>query len=78
MEDKVLEIVVDITGEPEISEERDLDLFENGLIDSLGIVSLIVRLEEAFDIVIAPSELEREDFNTVNKITAVVKEKVGQ
>lgn len=41
--------------------------------DSLGVVDVIVELEEEFDIVISPTEVEREDFDTPNKICAVLK-----
>ncbi len=78
MEEKIIEILVNVTGEDSLRTDRDVNLFETGLLDSLGVVDVIVELEEEFDIVISPTEVEREDFDTPNKICAVVKEKVDE
>lgn len=78
MDEKIMELIIEITGEDSLQDKPDIDLFETGLLDSLGVVSLIVELEDEFDIVISPSELEREEFNTPNKIIEVVKSKVEE
>lgn len=76
MENKVLDFIVDIVGEEELRTNRDIDLFETGLIDSLRVVRLIVELEEEFDISIPPTETPREEFNTPNAIIETVRRKV--
>lgn len=78
MEDKILDIMLDITGEEGIRDDIEVDLFEAGLMDSLSLVTLMVELEEAFDLVISPSEYEREDFSTVHKIIGIVSDKVHE
>jgi D-alanine--poly(phosphoribitol) ligase subunit 2 len=50
----------------------DTDLIETGLIDSLVLVELLLRLEEAFDIDVMVAELEIDDFRTVRSIGAFV------
>ncbi|MEG1742207.1 MAG: phosphopantetheine-binding protein, partial [Acetivibrio sp.] len=50
----------------------DLDLFDADLLDSLGFAELLVTIEEEFGIVISPSEVERTDMNTVNKIITMI------
>lgn len=52
----------------------DDDLFDSGILDSLGVVELIVHLEETFEIKVPISEFGRDDWSTVNKIIAGVKE----
>ncbi len=75
-QERLLDLIEDITGEPEIREERDIDLFEEGLLDSMAGIELLVELEEQFDVSIAPTELEREEMNTVNKIIDRVDERL--
>ncbi len=72
MEEKLLEILEDICEDDVVREERDLDLFEDDLLDSLGFAELLVRIEDELGIVISPSEVTREDLNTTNKILGLV------
>ena len=76
MEDKLLDLIAEISDTDDVRDRRDLDLFEAGLLDSLGAIDLLVAIEEEFGVVIAPTELEREEMNTVNKIIARVKERL--
>lgn len=70
MKEKVLEIFIEVTGNDEIAEDLDLDLFEAGLLDSLAIIEVLLQLEEKLGIKLQPTDLEREDMSTVNKLTA--------
>lgn len=58
----------------DVSNMLDEDLFDAGVLDSLGTVELIVELESLFDIKVPISEFGREDWNTVTKIVEGVKE----
>lgn len=58
----------------DVSDIKDEDLFDTGVLDSLGTVELIVELENLFEIKVPISEFGREDWNTVNKIVEGVKE----
>ncbi|MBS6501544.1 MULTISPECIES: D-alanine--poly(phosphoribitol) ligase subunit DltC [Clostridium] len=68
MEDKVLDIFEDVTGTDEIREDLDLDLFEAGLLDSLGIIEVLLKIEDVFGIKLQPTDLERRDMATVNNL----------
>ncbi|ABR36440.1 D-alanine--poly(phosphoribitol) ligase subunit DltC [Clostridium beijerinckii] len=70
MKDKVLEIFIEVTGNDEIAEDFDLDLFEAGLLDSLAIIEVLIQIEEKLGIKLQPTDLEREDMSTVNKLAA--------
>ena len=48
--------------------DMDEDLFDAGVLDSMGTVELIVELENHFDITVPVSEFGRDDWNTANKI----------
>lgn len=58
----------------DVSDIMDEDLFDAGVLDSLGTVELIVELEGIFNIKVPISEFGREDWNTVNKIVKGVEE----
>lgn len=73
MEEKILDILESICEDDAFREDFDMDLFESDLLDSLGFAELLVTIEDEFGIVISPSEVERDDLSTVNKIIAIVK-----
>lgn len=64
----VLDILSELTGMPEVTTNLDLDLFAEGLLDSLGMVQLLVELEGQLGISVPVSEVEREEWNTPQKI----------
>ena len=65
----VLAIIDDLFME-DVSDMMDEDLFDAGVLDSMGTVELIVELESHFDIDIPISEFGSDDWNTANKIIA--------
>jgi D-alanine--poly(phosphoribitol) ligase subunit 2 len=50
------------------------DLFEAGL-DSMGIMQLLLAIENRFGVAMDPADLSRENFSTVEKIAKLVAEK---
>ena len=70
MKDEVLKIFIEVTGEEEIAEDLDLNLFEAGLLDSLAIIEVLLQIEEKLGIKLQPTDLERDDMSTVNNMTA--------
>ena len=75
MEETLLEIMEEICDDPEVREDLDMDLFEEGLMDSLAIVELLVAIEESFGIVLSPTEYEKEELSTIHKIEKILREK---
>lgn len=69
----VIEIIDDLFME-DVSDMMDEDLFDAGVLDSMGTVELIVELENHFDISVPVSEFGRDDWNTANKIVQGVTE----
>ena len=49
--------------------ELDEDLLGNGIVDSLGMMRLIVFLEKEFQITIHPEDMTVENFNSVRSIS---------
>ena len=76
MEERILEILEEICEDEVVYEDKDINLKEEGLMDSLAFVELLVRLEE-FGIEVAPTEVTYEEIYTPNKIMKYVSERVG-
>ena len=74
--DQIVDLVVEITGEDEVADERDMDLFEEDYLDSMAAIELLVAIKDTFGVAIAPTEFERDQMNTVNKIIARVQERI--
>jgi len=47
-------------------------LFEEGILDSMGLISLITFLEETFNIKINDTDLELENFKSIEAMTGFV------
>lgn len=76
IKEKVLDLLEELTGDDIIRTELDINLLDEDLIDSLDYTELLVSFEDAFDIVMAPSEYTREEMDTPQKIIDQVIAKV--
>ena len=70
---QVIEIIDELFME-DVSDMMDEDLFDAGVLDSMGTVELIVEIENRFDIRVPVTEFGRDDWNTANKIVAGIME----
>jgi D-alanine--poly(phosphoribitol) ligase subunit 2 len=50
----------------------DLDLIDSGLVDSLGIVELILEIEQRFEVSLPPEEIDIEDIRTLEGLANLV------
>ena len=73
---RTLAILAEVADTDRVISEPDLPLFDLGLLDSLGIVTLITRFAEEFDVDISPAEFEREDWSTPAEIVADMERRV--
>jgi len=75
MREKVIKILEDVCETDEIRDNPDVDLFEAGLLDSLGTVSLLLEIETVFGLVLEPTDVERSEISSVNSIVALLTSK---
>jgi D-alanine--poly(phosphoribitol) ligase subunit 2 len=68
--DEVLTALAGLTRTEQVREELDLELFELHLLDSLGVVELLVDLSDRLRIDLSPAEFDREAWATPRKIIA--------
>lgn len=74
MEDQLLEILREQILDTGSVPDAQADLFAAGL-DSMGIMQLVLAIEETFGITLEPTDLSRDHFQTVEKIAALLKSK---
>ena len=61
----------------EVRRNQDIDLFELDLLDSLGIVELMVLLSDGLGLELSPAEIDRDEWSTPRRIVAYVEGRVG-
>ena len=75
-ESRILGILERITGTDQVWRDPDLDLFQQGLLDSLGLVELLVALSDEFNIDLSPAEIERDQWASPRKISTYLQERL--
>lgn len=75
--ERVLDLLVDVCGDEAVRDHLDDDLFELGLLDSMGAIELLVGIEDELGVSIAPTAVPREQMNTPNKIVEQVEKRVA-
>lgn len=78
MEEIILEILEEICGTNEVRNDLDLDLFNDGLLDSLGTIELLLSIEDKLKISIQPTEITHEQIATPKKIIDYISSKKGE
>lgn len=71
MRQKIIDILLDFNED--VNYEREMRLIDEGYIDSLDLTAIILELEEAFGVRIDPSEIEPENFNSVDAILDMIR-----
>ena len=74
--EQILEMLEEICEDEVVKEDLDINLKEEGLMDSLAFVEMLVRIEEIFEISIAPTEVTYEEIDTPNKVIAYIENRL--
>lgn len=77
LQELALDIMEAACETDEVRDDLDLDLFEAGLLDSLASVAILIELEQKKGVRLQPTDLSKEDINTVNNFIKFLHEKVG-
>ena len=66
---------------PESNREEigdDLNLIENGILDSLAVLKLVAYIEDSYNISLDPSEIDPDNLSTINAIDSLICSKSGK
>ncbi len=74
MEEKVIKIIEELTGFEDLENNKDIDLIENEIIDSLAFIELVSSLEDEFEIEIQPTQIDPNTWRNLHSIVNLVNE----
>ena len=72
IKEQVLEMLEEICEDEVVREDLDINMKDEGLMDSLAFVEMLVKIEEIFGLSIAPTEVTYEEIDTPNKVIAYI------
>ena len=72
IKEQVLEMLEEICEDEVVREDLDINMKEEGLMDSLAFVEMLVKIEEIFGLCIAPTEVTYEEIDTPNKVISYI------
>lgn len=68
--EKLMQILQEIR--PDVDFENETALIDDGILDSFDVVSIISELDDAFDVQIRITELDPENFNSIESIWELI------
>ena len=68
--EKLLEILSSL--HPDVDFENTEDLIDDGILDSLDIVTLVTEINDAFDVAIPAEEVIPENFNSAKALMELI------
>lgn len=72
MMEKLLELLHSIR--PDVDFENEKELIDDGILDSFDVVSIISEIEDVFGVQIRITELDPENFNSVENIWELIQQ----
>ena len=72
VKEQVLDMLEEICEDEVVREDLDINMKEEGLMDSLAFVEMLVKIEEIFGLSIAPTEVTYEEIDTPNKVISYI------
>lgn len=72
VKEQVLDMLEEICEDDVVREDLDINMKEEGLMDSLAFVEMLVRIEEIFGLSIAPTEVTYEEIDVPNKVISYI------
>ena len=72
IKEQVLEMLEEICEDEVVREDLDINMKEEGVMDSLAFVEMLVKIEEIFGLSIAPTEVTYEEIDTPNKVISYI------
>lgn len=70
------DIMTDICETDEILADCEMNLFEEGYIDSFAMIRVILEIEEKTGIILEPSDISKKEISSVNNLIKYLKGKL--
>lgn len=75
MKEKLLQVLSDTC--PGVDFETETSLIDDGLLESLDLVTIVAELMDAFDVEITVEDLLPENFNSADAMLAMIRRKLA-
>ncbi|MBF7019143.1 D-alanine--poly(phosphoribitol) ligase subunit 2 [Staphylococcus sp. 18_1_E_LY] len=72
--EQVLDLLADVSENNIVKEQPDIEIFEEGIIDSFKTVELLLEIQNKLDIEVSIMDFDRNEWATPNKIIAVLEQ----
>lgn len=72
-EEEIIDHIISYLKEQGKTVEKDTDLFSTNTIDSMGVIELVVFIEEKLGVKLSQDVMRAENFQTVKKIAEIIK-----
>ncbi|GAB6462550.1 MULTISPECIES: D-alanine--poly(phosphoribitol) ligase subunit DltC [Bacillus cereus group] len=72
--EQVLDILEEVCENDIVKENLDVQLFEEGILDSFAVVSLLVEFQERLDIEVSISDFDRDEWATPSMVIKKLEE----
>lgn len=72
--EQVLDLLVEVTENNIVKENPDIELFEEGIIDSFQTVGLLLEIQNKLEIEVSIMDFDRDEWATPNKIVTALEE----
>lgn len=73
-EESVLNILAEVAENDIVKENPDIEIFDEGIIDSFATVGLLLEIQNNLGIDVTITDFDRDEWATPNKIIKVLKE----
>ena len=74
MEEKIIEIIENLTDYKDLKCNKDIDLLENEFLDSLAFIELIETLNNEFNVEIQPTQVKPDTWRSVKNIAGYIQQ----
>ena len=72
--EQVLDLLAEVAENNIVKENPDVEIFEEGIIDSFQTVGLLLEIQNKLDIVVSIMDFDRDEWATPNKIVEALEE----
>ena len=70
--EQVLDILAEVAEDDIVKEQPDIEVFEEGIIDSMQTVGLLLEIQNQLGIEVSGMDFDRDEWATPNKIVDVL------
>jgi len=77
---KIREFILEnyMIGESEDALDNDDSFLDKGIVDSTGILEMVMFVEETYDMEVEDDEVIPDNFDSINKLCAYISKKAGE